>query len=306
MKALFVRHRVSRAGFLKPYKRLMPDVIVSEAMVDAGVALANDLYRAFEGRGYRVMMAPSGHTLQRCAVEQREKPPKETRRNDYESNDIWWTERPTLAYVGEVAFGITIFETSENVEMIYLNGDYVPTSTIAPDRLVRLRAQSHHWTTRKDRPSGRLTIQVYSPYQGVSWKRTWTDVGQGSSTAFGAIVDTLVAAVPTINELRKQADEKARQRAIEWEESKARWAREEAARQRAAKLAASTQALNEIIAAWSKARGIAAFLDAAAAQAMDLSEADRAALESKIASARQILGSYDVAKALIAWTPPPE
>lgn len=46
--------------FLRPYKRILPDVISSEAALPRALSIANHLYLALDGLGYRTQIAPAG------------------------------------------------------------------------------------------------------------------------------------------------------------------------------------------------------------------------------------------------------
>jgi hypothetical protein len=57
--------------------------------------------------------------------------------------------------------GLTIFEISDEVEVGYLNGEYIPIAQYWQHPKVKKKSV-YSWTTKKDTPSGRLCIQAYS------------------------------------------------------------------------------------------------------------------------------------------------
>jgi len=58
-RAEFLQLRsVKNGGYLKPYKKLLPDVSVSAAQLDHALSLASKLYNEFECFGARVVIAP--------------------------------------------------------------------------------------------------------------------------------------------------------------------------------------------------------------------------------------------------------
>ena len=125
IKPHFKKTRDSRTGILRPYKRLMADVLVSEVCVDACIAAADALFRALTKRGHRVTIAPHGGHFGRAEVDLREVP----RKHHYMEN-AWSPERPTVVFIGEVAIGLTIYEMTEATEMMYVGGSkYVPVAS---------------------------------------------------------------------------------------------------------------------------------------------------------------------------------
>lgn len=57
------KSRAAKDGeFLRPYKRILPDVISSEVALLRALSIANDLYLALDRQGYRVHIAPSEKT----------------------------------------------------------------------------------------------------------------------------------------------------------------------------------------------------------------------------------------------------
>lgn len=69
IKPHFKKTRDSRIGILRPYKRLVADILVSEACVDASIAAADALFRALAKRGHHVTIAPhAGCPDDRCVL----------------------------------------------------------------------------------------------------------------------------------------------------------------------------------------------------------------------------------------------
>jgi hypothetical protein len=66
-------------------------------------------------------------------------------------NNLWSPQRCTVVYIGTVAIGLTIIEMSEEVEVRYVNGEYVRERDYAPPRRGR-HALNDTWTTTKDFP----------------------------------------------------------------------------------------------------------------------------------------------------------
>ncbi|MGW6780833.1 hypothetical protein ACWF50_22765 [Brucella pseudogrignonensis] len=63
---------VNDGEFLRPYKRLLPDVICSEPALPRTLRIVNALYLALHERGYRVNIAPQGNDIARIRVSEQE------------------------------------------------------------------------------------------------------------------------------------------------------------------------------------------------------------------------------------------
>lgn len=189
IKPHFKKTRDSRTGILRPYKRLMADVLVSEACVDAGIAAADALFRALTKRGHRVTIAPHGGHFGHEEVDLREVP----RKHHYMEN-AWSPERPTVVFIGEVAIGLTIYEMTEVTEMMYVGGSkYVPVASLSADQR-RKMTRPHYWTTTQDQPSGRFRVQAYSTNGRVKWVKQWSEAKRGQfSSLIAGIVQELEA-----------------------------------------------------------------------------------------------------------------
>lgn len=69
----FLRSRPKEAGgYLKPYKRLLPHVVSSEACLDHALSIASKLYNQLEAVGARVLIAPARPSLLSARREPRE------------------------------------------------------------------------------------------------------------------------------------------------------------------------------------------------------------------------------------------
>jgi hypothetical protein len=136
--------READSGHLRPYRRALPDLYVSREILDRALVVSSALLRALEARGYHVAIARAGEELYRPALEERKSPPK--RHDGYDPYyGKWAPDRPTVVTIGTVAIGLTIFEQSENTEVGYHDGKYVPVAQIPQTKRRGYHATS--WTT---------------------------------------------------------------------------------------------------------------------------------------------------------------
>tara|TARA_R110002124_G_scaffold12794_1_gene59649 strand:+ start:248 stop:1240 length:993 start_codon:yes stop_codon:yes gene_type:complete len=208
-KGHFEHTRPSRdSAYLKPYKRLLVDITTSEACLDKSLSFANEVFNALESAGYRVVLAPSGEALHGTAIDEREKRTKE--QGYYHPRRIWSPDRPTVAYLGSVAIGLSIIEMSEEVTMRYVNGEYIRDSDYVAPKLSRYSAD-RTWTTTQELPTGRLRLMAYSPYRRVDWVSEWEEDREGQlAPMIKSIVRSLELAaielVQKIEEAERQAE----------------------------------------------------------------------------------------------------
>lgn len=191
-KAQFEKSRkVDEDAHLKPYKRLLPDLIVSQARLDKALEFANDLFNAFESVGHRVVIAPESERLSRGTIDERED--RKKKRNGYYYTNLWTPWRPTVVYIGSVPIGLIIIEMTEEVLLRYVGGRYVREADYVPPKPTRYRVD-HSWTTTRDLPSGRLRLRAYSPFHQVDWSIEWQD------TTRAAIRSSIRAIVKSVEE----------------------------------------------------------------------------------------------------------
>jgi hypothetical protein len=299
------------SGFIKPIKRLLPDIITSKKTAVRVIDVANELYLSLEAHGHQVQFSPLGQPMFRRLVDEREK-----MRGDYHS-DLWSPSRPTVVFIGSVAVGLTVYEMTEYVEVRHIDGEYVRVTDLTPQQLKRA-ARSYSWTSTRDMQSGRLCIQAYSPYSGAEWSRQWQERKSGDfPNKFPAIIKELEAASASIAKLVVEAERKAeiqrqqheQQREIErqrWEAEKAERARAEAKQRRIKAEQDSRKELHEIIEAWAEAKRIEDFFADAERRAAELGDDEKVLVLERLKLAREMVEITDALQWLRSWRAPDE
>ena len=104
--------RDSRRPYLKPYKKLTIDLIVSKDTLERGLSITSQFYLLLEEFGHHVRIAPNDQRIYRAEVDEREntKPLRHY-------SDLWSPYRSTVVYIQDVVIGLTIFEISEQIEV---------------------------------------------------------------------------------------------------------------------------------------------------------------------------------------------
>lgn len=298
--------------FIRPIKRLLPDIITSKEMARRTIDVANELYLGLETHGHQVKFSPHGQRLWRRAVDEREKV-----RGGNHNSDLWYPSRPTLAFIGSVAIGLTVYEMTEYVEVRHIDGEYVRVNDLTQQQLKRA-ARSYSWTSTQDMLSGRLCIQAYSPYPGTQWVKQWQEAKAGDFPGkLPAIIKELGVASASIAKQAEEAERKAeiqrqqlaQQREIEqkrWEAEKAKQALEEAERRRIKAIKDSRDELSNIINAWANARRIEEFFADVERRTADLEDGEKAAVQERLTLARKMVDTTDALKWLASWKTPEE
>jgi hypothetical protein len=297
----FKNVRDSRSSYLKPYKKLTIDLIVSKDTLERGLNISSQFYLLLEDLGHRVRIAPYDQHIHRADVDEREN----TKPHRHYS-DLWSPYRSTVVYIQDVVIGLTVFEISEEVEVGYLNGEYIPLAQYLQHPKVKNKSV-YTWTTKQDTPSGRLCIQAYSTYPGTKWLKQWREVKAGEfSKTLKSIVNELCHAVDEISQATQIAKQEFEERQRQWDIQREKDRLEAEERRRAKNLKDSQDELFSIIETWAEAKRIDEFFKDAQFRASELSECDRQLIEVRLAEARRLLGTIDALKRFKAWISPEE
>jgi hypothetical protein len=293
---------VDDGAYLKPYKKLLVDVTASRAGLDKALDLANDLFNALDSVGHRVVLAPKDAQLRRDRIDERGEAAKP--RESWQYSGLWSPYRPTVVFVGTVAIGLAVIETSEEVTMRYINGKYVRESDYHPTH--RYRAD-YSWTTTRELPSGRMRIVAYAPYGQVSWSKQWDETKSKSLRGeIRAIVDVIEAAAPNIVAKLEEAAREAETRHQQWLVEQERRRRDEDRRCIKESIAKSKTELTHVIEKWSEVVGIERFFANLQQRADELPENERIPVLERLALAREFLGSQDPLDFFRDWKTPGE
>ena len=301
----------SGANFLRPVKRLIPDIYVTQPCLARALEVANAWFLTLERHGYRVMLAPSDQSLTRPDLDYREEPVGQWM--DYHT---WRPARPTVAFVGTVAMGMTLYELTEHVDVRYVNGRHVRIDTAPTSK--RRPAWDSAWIHKEHMPTGRLAVRAYSPYMSTSWQQVWREKAAGDlETQFEAIVRGLVKAAPAIAAQLAEARQKAEAEHARWLAQHEIWLREErerkrkeaqAERERKRRAAQKTsrEELVTMVERWDWTRRLSDFFADAERRAGELDAAERTRLLDRLTRARAMIGGTDALRRFREWQTPEE
>lgn len=300
-KEHFNKVRDTHSQYLKPFKKLTIDLIVSNTSLEQALSITSQFYLMLEDQGHRVRIAPENPRIHRAEVDERDN----TKPNRYYS-DLWHPYRPTVVYIQDIVIGLTVFEISEEVEVGYLNGKYIPIDEYLNNPLPK-RKSTFSWTTKKDIPSSRLCIQAYSTHPGTKWIKQWRESKPGEfSKSLKSVVNELCNSVDEISYATQIAIQEAEERHRQWEIQREKDRIEAEAQRRAKNLKDSKDEICKIIETWAEAKRIDEFFKDALFRANELSNEEREAIETRLTEARKLLDTIDALERFKEWKSPDE
>jgi hypothetical protein len=286
--------RTTNTGYLRPNKRVLPDIVVSAPTLPRAIDSLSDLFIYLEAHGCPVRLDNAfGHRPQVLL--------EGPLRWPGENPDIWRPCRLTVTFVGKLAFGLTLFEASERVEVVSLNGTYVRLTEAM--KLPRRRLPD--WTTHVYLPTGRLVLRAYAPYGQVTWQKEWREIKPGDLChRFRTLRRELREAVPTIQATLEEAARAAEAQRQRWIAESLERERRELERRRAEAVRASREELLAIVERWALARRVEDFFGDAEARATRLDDEERNRVMTRLESARELLGGTDALRQFAGWRSP--
>jgi len=300
-KPLFLAGRESRWGsYLKPAKRLLPEIHVSKDALDSALALADALFLQLERMGHRVTLAPMREPIGRSTVDARDKPDQ---RNH--TVDLWSPARSTVVYIGGTAIGIAIFELTEATQMRYVNGTYVRESDYVPPK--SKWAQQSHWTTTHDVPCGRFLVVAYVGYYTKTWSQVWKEARRDEyvknvSRLAKEIEGHQVDAVRAIQEGKDAAAAED----VRYAQMRKKWDEERQAQQIQKTLEESKSKIELVLSKFSERNRLEEFLRFAEIRMPTLDVEQQRKLADLIDRARTLYLNNDCLEEFLEWVPPIE
>jgi hypothetical protein len=299
VEPLFLKTRSDYGTHLRPSKRALVDICVSKSALSRALEVANTIFLGLERRGYKVELARD-HALRRPSISSVKEVPD--KRESYDTY-LWNPSSPTVVYIGTVAFSLTMYEMTENVEMRHVNGQYVRVGQ--ESQAGKRRNVSMGWTTWQDVPSGRLCLIAASAYEHISWRHEWKEKAAGElPEAANDMASILVDAIPKVLELIKERDRLAEEQRKAREEQHQRWRAEEDRKQKAAAVKESVEEISALAEAWSGRVRIEAFFADAEQCSEKLPEEERVKIRARIRRARSLLNQQNPLERFQSWRSP--
>jgi hypothetical protein len=300
-------YKVDEGAHLRPYKRLLVDVTGSSSALDKALGFANDLFNALESAGYRVLISSPAENFTRPRIDDHEELPYVPRNeHSYNYNRLWSPQRPTVVYVGSIAFGQAVIEMSESVVLRYVNGKYIRESGYKPPK-TSARYVDHSWTTTKNIPCGRLRLVIYAPYPGVSWSISFQESKDRMLTAdIPKMVKSIENSTEVLMAKVKEEEQQAELRRQKWAAQQEQWRQEEDRRRVAESIEESREELAKAIEDWARVVSLEQFFSGVQSRVQDLPEEQRQEVLERLTLAREFVGTQDPLEFFRLWKTPAE
>ncbi len=300
-RSLFLIGRLTYQGkYLKPSKRLLPDLQVTKSALNSALEFANTLFLALERRGHRVTFSPVGEFISRPEMDTRDKPDKRPFRNDF-----WSPARNTVLYVNGIPIGLTVLELTESTTMRYVNGEYVREEDYVPPK--SLRAHVDHWVSIQDIPCRRLSLQAYASCYDAKWSRQWKEDRPGDFLRkIASLVRDLELCADEAAKTIQIGKEHAKTESLRHEAMRKKWQEDQEESRRVKALADSRIELDAMIEMSVQHSRLEQFIAKIEAEAGNLDKQNRERLEALITEARKLLGVHSALANFMNWRPPGE
>lgn len=298
----------AKEGYFKPFKKLLPDVIASEASIERALNVASKLYHELEAAGARVVIGPGDQRWSGLAIDEREIPKDDRQRPYYQSN-LWSPMRPTIAFFRDTAISIAVLEMTEPVLLRYVghnrgNDGYIRETEYQAN--LRKFRYDHSWTTTKDLPCGRLRIVAFSA-EGVKWSKSWQEKGAITiDAALARIAREIRGAIPQVVALVEEARRQTEIRHQEYLAAEDQRKRREDRRRIEESTKQSQEALGQVIKRWADRMAVERFFDELGRLIDQLPNGDRQEMLERMQLAREFMGTVDPLEFFRVWKTPRE
>jgi hypothetical protein len=287
-------------GYLKPNKKHMVDVFVTEACVDKAVTFTNRLLLSLVNSGYQVGLisyTDAGFSPPDYDIFEDEKILRKHR-------DIWSPWKLTHFEIGGVGFGLMIFEMMSNETAMYIDGTYYRDCDMTP---ALLKKAKHHytWTSERNFPTGRLCLLVHS-YDG--WVRKWKEVRKGEDLAkqIPQIIRLLKDSAPELlvakERMRIAAENSKREREEYWR----KYELEKEQRILVSATKKSKQMIEGIIDTWNESTKLHNFFASLEREISNSPEDEKRELLTRISLVKKLIGTANPLDHLAKWKSPDE
>jgi hypothetical protein len=301
VKPLFLKTRKVENGILRPFKRMLVDVMASEAKLDDALSAAQALFEGFGRQGFHVGFASVGEQMRRADVDLFEKPASR-----HYHRTLWWPERPTAVYLDGTGIGLTLFEMTEEVEVVYVNGTYLPVKDLTDQQLKRYSG-TYHWRSKEEHACGRLCLQAYCPSWRVKWSKRWQETKPGAFRGMvPSIIGELVGIAPELARQLQDAKILAEEERRRWEEERRRREAEDERLRSEKARQESRRDLLAAIASWDEARRVSDYFESVEAEVSRLPEEEAVLVRERLRLGRELVGELDALALLKGWKAPDE
>jgi hypothetical protein len=271
--------------YLSPRHHKLLDLVTSEEHMEDSITLAQKLFSRLEDYGYRILLANADNNFITISIETDEVLVK--KKEEYYREFTWRPNVNTVAYMGTVAIGLTIVEMTE---MVTTKENYF-----------------YSYTFTKKVASRRYRIYAYSPYRYTELVKSWQDTKDLKLVQrLDEIVGEMEAMAHQIPSLIIEGEKRAAEAQAKFEAEQREYQRKRALEARKKAETESRNDLEKLITAWATLKNQREFIDEIMRALEKEALETRDELSSKLAIAKDLLGTKSVADIIRLWKTPEE
>jgi len=271
--------------FLSPRHHKLLDLVTSQEHLEDSIALAQKLYSRLEDYGYRILLANADNSFITPSIETDEILGK--KKEEYYRELPWRPRVNTVAYLGTVAIGVTIVEMTE---VVTTKDNYF-----------------FSYTSTKKVASRRYRLYAYSPYCHTDLVKIWQDTKESKLTQrLDDIINEMEAMACQIPALIIEGENRAAEAQAKFEAEQREYQRKRTSEARQKAEAESRDDLEKLIAAWAKVKNLQEFIDEITCALEKEAPETRDELSSRLAVAKDLLGTKSVTELIRSWKTPEE
>lgn len=300
-KEILLKSSVTELGYYKPTKRKLLDMNMSDTGLNIAEAFMLKFFAAAESRGFMVRLAERGDCLRRRDITF-----AEHGTCNYLYPALWRPSGPSIINAEGVSVGFSLVEMTEEVPVMEVKGRYVRDERMINWSRGKNSAQLGYYS-RRQIPSGRFRLQLYSPYESEGWHQIFSQTKTCSLISqIPKIIKAAQAALPILKKEIQTIKERAEANRLRMEQQIVEYKKREAIRKQEEAHKASVSELQVIMAKWAEDIRIGQFFRDAEKDIEVCEAALQEQLRERLSAAREFMQSETALQRLLKWRTPEE
>jgi hypothetical protein len=275
----------SSSIYLSTRHNKLVDLVTSQEHLEDSLALTQKLFSRLEDFNYRVLLANADDNFVTIRIETDEIPGNKA--EEYYSNAPSRPRVNTVAYLGTVAIGLAIVEMTE---LVTTKDNYF-----------------YSYSSTKKVASRKFRLYAYSPYRHTELVKSWQDTKDSKlSQRIDEIIGEMEAMARQIPILIIEGENRAAEAQAKFEAEQREYQRKRALEAWKKAESESRSNLEQLIAAWATLKNQREFIDEIICALDKETPATRDELSSRLATAKDLLGTKSVTDLIRSWETPNE
>ncbi|KYN63149.1 hypothetical protein IU46_018610 [Pantoea agglomerans] len=300
-KEILLKSSVTELGYYKPTKRKLLDVNTSDTGLIIAETFMLKFFAAAERRGFLVRLAERGDCFRRRDITFAEQGIC-----NYLYPALWRPSGPSIISAEGVSVGFSLVEMTEEVPVKEVKGRYVRDERIINWTRGKNSAQMGFYS-RRQIPSGRFRLQLYSPYESEGWHQVFSQTNTCSLISqIPKIIKAAQAALPVLKKEVQAKKERAEANRLRMEQQMVEYKKCEVIRKQEEAYKTSVNELQVIMAKWAEDIRIEQFFTDAEKDIERCDAALQEQLRERLRAAKEFLKRETALQRLLKWRTPEE